>query len=186
MTFCEIIKATQLEGVTLQIPVNNNGSIAMENEMISAQEKKMLPKITTPPAPRGWLPGQSGNPKGRPVGSRNKGNIVAEEFLKDGSEIARMVSAAAKKGDMQAASLVLQRIAPPLRSRAEKVFFELDPDASLTKQAQQVLMAIAEGEVDPETGQTIINCITSFAGLKQADDFENRLSALEGKNKKVN
>jgi hypothetical protein len=150
----------------------------MEKSNISSPKK-----AATPIGLRGWQPGQSGNPKGRPLGSRNKRNIIAEEFSKESCEIARVVINAALNGDMQAASLVLQRLSPPLRARAEKVFFELSPDASFTTQAQQVLTAISEGEIDPETGQLLINCITSFAGLKQVDDFENRLNALEGKSK---
>ncbi len=132
--------------------------------------------------PKGWQPGQSGNPKGRPVGSRNKKNVIAEEFEKDGSEVARVVMNAALEGDMQAANMVLQRLSPPLRARAEKVTFELTPDAPLTTQAQQIMTAVAEGSIDPETGQLLINCITAFAGLKQVDELEQRLIALEEKN----
>ena len=131
--------------------------------------------------PKGWQPGQSGNPKGRPVGSRNKKNVIAEEFEKDGSEVARVVMNAALEGDMQAANMVLQRLSPPLRARAEKVTFELTPDAPLTTQAQQIMSAVAEGSIDPETGQLLINCITAFAGLKQVDELEARLIALEEK-----
>lgn len=130
---------------------------------------------------RGWAPGQSGNPKGRPVGSRNKKNVIAEEFAKDSSAVARVVMDAALAGDMQAANLVLQRLSPPLRARAEKVTFELTPDAPLTTQAQQIMTAVAEGSIDPETGQLLINCITAFAGLKQVDELEARLIALEEK-----
>ncbi|MEE9928077.1 DUF5681 domain-containing protein [Microvirgula aerodenitrificans] len=130
---------------------------------------------------RGWQPGQSGNPRGRPVGSRNKKNVIADEFAKDGSAVARVVMDAALAGDMQAANLVLQRLSPPLRARAEKVTFELTPDAPLTRQAQQIMTAVAEGSIDPETGQLLINCITAFAGLKQVDELEARLIALEEK-----
>ncbi|HBP5135553.1 DUF5681 domain-containing protein [Stenotrophomonas maltophilia] len=130
---------------------------------------------------RGWQPGQSGNPRGRPVGSRNKKNVIADEFAKDGSAVARVVMDAALAGDMQAANLVLQRLSPPLRARAEKVTFELTPDAPLTTQAQQIMTAVAEGSIDPETGQLLINCITAFAGLKQVDELEARLIALEEK-----
>lgn len=76
-----------------------------------------VPQPNTPP--KGWQPGQSGNPKGRPIGSRNKKNIIAEEFAKDGSAVARVVMDAALAGDMQAANMVLQRLSPPLRARAE-------------------------------------------------------------------
>lgn len=130
---------------------------------------------------RGWAPGQSGNPRGRPAGSRNRKNVIADEFAKEGSAVARVVMDAALAGDMQAANLVLQRLSPPLRARAEKVTFELTPDAPLTTQAQQIMTAVAEGSIDPETGQLLINCITAFAGLKQVDELEARLIALEEK-----
>ena len=132
--------------------------------------------------PKGWQPGQSGNPKGRPVGSRNKKNVIAEEFEKDGSEVARVVMNAALEGDMQAANMVLQRLSPPLRARAEKVTFELTPDAPLHEQANQVLASVAEGAIDPETGKMLIDCIQSVAGIRAVDELEARLIALEEKN----
>jgi hypothetical protein len=132
--------------------------------------------------PKGWQPGQSGNPKGRPVGSRNKKNVIAEEFEKDGSEVARVVMNAALEGDMQAANMVLQRLSPPLRARAEKVTFELTPDAPLHQQANQVLASVAEGAIDPETGKMLIDCIQSVAGIRAVDELEARLIALEEKN----
>lgn len=131
--------------------------------------------------PKGWQPGQSGNPKGRPVGSRNKKNVIAEEFEKDGSEVARVVMNAALEGDMQAANMVLQRLSPPLRARAEKVTFELTPDAPLHEQANQVLASVAEGAIDPETGKMLIDCIQSVAGIRAVDELEARLQALEEK-----
>lgn len=131
--------------------------------------------------PKGWQPGQSGNPKGRPVGSRNKKNVIAEEFEKDGSEVARVVMDAALEGDMQAANMVLQRLSPPLRARAEKVTFELTPDAPLHQQANQVLASVAEGAIDPETGKLLIDCIQSVAGIRAVDELEARLQALEEK-----
>ncbi|MCB1959563.1 MAG: hypothetical protein KDE68_03395 [Rhodocyclaceae bacterium] len=131
--------------------------------------------------PKGWQPGQSGNPKGRPVGSRNKKNVIAEEFEKDGSEVARVVMDAALGGDMQACNMVLQRLSPPLRARAEKVTFELTPDAPLHEQANQVLASVAEGAIDPETGKMLIDCIQSVAGIRAVDELEKRLIALEEK-----
>ena len=131
--------------------------------------------------PKGWQPGQSGNPRGRPVGSRNKKNVIAEEFEKDGSAVARVVMDAALEGDMQAANMVLQRLSPPLRARAEKVTFELSPDAPLHQQANQVLASVAEGAIDPETGKLLIDCIQSVAGIRAVDELEARLIALEEK-----
>lgn len=142
--------------------------------------KGFTPQPNKPP--KGWQPGQSGNPKGRPTGSRNKKNVIAEEFEKDGSAVARVVMNAALEGDMQAANMVLQRLSPPLRARAEKVTFELTPDAPLHQQANQVLASVADGSIDPETGKLLIDCIQSVAGIRAVDELEARLIALEEKN----
>lgn len=139
-----------------------------------------VPQPNTPP--RGWQPGQSGNPKGRPVGSRNRKNVIAEEFAKDGSAVARVVMDAALAGDMQAANMVLQRLSPPLRARAEKVTFQLTPDAPLSEQAAQILQAVSDGQIDPDTGKLLIDCIQSVAGIRAVDELEARLAALEDKN----
>lgn len=134
-----------------------------------------------PNGSRGFMPGVSGNPSGRPKGTKAKKTLIAQEFEKDGSKVARVVIDAALAGDITAANIVLQRLAPALKVRAEKVQFELDSQAPLTHQAGQVLAAVALGEIDPDTGQVLINCISAFAGLRQVDELDERLRALEGK-----
>jgi hypothetical protein len=139
------------------------------------------PDPARPPGARGFSPGVSGNPAGRPKGRKDKKTRIAEEFERDGSKVARVVIDKAMTGDMTAANLVLQRISPPLKTRAEKVKFELNSKAPLTDQARQVLAAMATGEIDPDTAQVVINCISAFAGLRQVDELDERLRALEGK-----
>ncbi|SMF85666.1 hypothetical protein SAMN06265365_1705 [Tistlia consotensis] len=138
-----------------------------------------VPQPNTPP--RGWQPGQSGNPKGRPAGSRNKKNVVADEFAKEGSAVARVVMDAALAGDMQAANMVLQRLSPPLRAAAERVQFELDPERPLAEQAKQILAAVADGKVDPETGKTLIGCLSAVANIEAVAELESRIIVLEAR-----
>jgi len=129
----------------------------------------------------GFQPGKSGNPAGRRPGSRNKSNVVAAEFAKEGSELARVVMAKALEGDMSAAALVLQRISPPLRAAAEKVMFALDQSLPLGDQAKQIMVAVAEGRIDPDTGNLLVSCIEKVAGIKTVDELEARLAALEAR-----
>lgn len=126
-----------------------------------------------------WQKGQSGNPKGRPKGSKDKRTLIAQEFEKEGSAIARVVIDAALAGDMQAASLVLSRIQPVLKPRTERVQFELNVEGTLTEQAKQVLKAIADGDVDPDTGKIVIDSIAAFSKLKEADELTERLQLVE-------
>ncbi len=123
--------------------------------------------------------GESGNPNGRPVGSKNKKTLLAEELEQAASGVQAVVIAKALEGDMSAASLVMTRVHPPLRPRAERVQFELNPDMPLAAQAQQVLVAVASGDIDPDTGQMLVNLISSFAGIRQVDDLQRRIEALE-------
>lgn len=131
-----------------------------------------------PPKDSRFKKGQSGNPKGRPPG-RTRKSLLLEKFESQGVEVAQVVVDAAKAGDMTAANIVLQRLAPPLRPRAEAITFALDPTLPLTGQAQQVLVAVAAGEVDPDTGKLLIDCLSAFGGLRQVDELDARIAALE-------
>lgn len=65
--------------------------------------------------------GRSGNPAGRPKGARNKATVLAEQLMADDAEnVVRAVVKAAKRGDMAAARIVLDRIVPPRKGRPVK------------------------------------------------------------------
>lgn len=62
---------------------------------------------------RPFAKGQSGNPAGRPAGSRNKTSLLAQELLDgDAEDIVRKVIEKAKEGDATAMRLVMERILP--------------------------------------------------------------------------
>ena len=123
--------------------------------------------------------GQSGNPKGRPVGVPDKRTELRKRFEVDGSKVAAAVIEQALKGDMQAARLVLERIAAPIRAKADTVNFELDPEASLTDTARSILTAIAAGEVPPDIGKSLLDSVASMARVKELDEINQRLEDLE-------
>lgn len=60
-----------------------------------------------------FKPGQSGNPKGRPVGSRHKATLAAQELLDgEAQAITRKAIEKALEGDGIALRLCLERIVP--------------------------------------------------------------------------
>lgn len=125
-----------------------------------------------------WLPGISGNPRGRVPGVPNKRSPLEARVAEHGEAIMDKVIEAALAGDLQAANIALQRISPPLRARAEKVSFELDPDAPFAHQASAVLLGVSRSEIDPDTGKMLIDCITAAAGLRRFDEFAEELREL--------
>ena len=136
----------------------------------------------TKTSPSLWVPGmKSPNPAGRPKGIVDKRTKVTQALADDAPAVARVVIDAALAGDIQAANLVLSRVAPPIKAHAERVQFELSPDAPLSEQAHQILQAVARGKVDPETGKTLIGCIQSVAGIRAVEELEQRIIVLEAK-----
>src|SRR3989442_12355646 len=70
--------------------------------------------------------GESGNPAGRPRGSRNRTALLMENLLSYEAEaIGRKAVEMAIKGDMAAIRLCMDRLAPPRKE--EPIAFELPP-----------------------------------------------------------
>ena len=141
-----------------------------------------MSETETLPKPGTWYPGMpSPNKAGRPKGIVDRRMKVTKALAEDAPAVTRVVIDAALEGDMQAANIVLSRIAPPIKAQAERVEFELSSDLPLAEQAQQILVALSEGKVDPETGKTLIACIHSVAGIRAVAELEERLIILEAK-----
>ncbi|WP_269218942.1 DUF5681 domain-containing protein [Brevundimonas vesicularis] len=136
-----------------------------------------------PVKPKGnpaWVRGgPSPNPAGRPRGVLDKRTKVSQALADDAPAIARVVVEAALEGDLQAASLVLARIAPTLRAQSQPVQFEFDATASLARQVEQVLEGIATGQVPPDVGQQIISAVEALGSLRAVEDLEQRIAQLE-------
>jgi hypothetical protein len=101
--------------------------------------------------------------------------------MDEGLEIARVVTEAAKEGDLQAASIVLARIAPALRPEAPAVEFNFDPQASTSQQVEAILAAMAEGAVPVDLGKQLIEAVRALADVRAIEDLEGRIAALEQK-----
>ena len=65
-----------------------------------------------------FTPGVSGNPAGMKPGTRHRATRLAEKLMTDDiGDVVKAVVSTAKEGDMTAARMILDRIAPPCRGR---------------------------------------------------------------------
>lgn len=130
-----------------------------------------------------WKPGQSGNPKGKPKGATNHATRMVTALMEKGAkEIAQAVVDQAKGGNLMAARLVLDRLAPPARERA----IEIDlPDtgtaAGIAEAQQSVLEAVGRGELTPSEGQVLAGILEARRKALETEELERRIAALEGK-----
>jgi hypothetical protein len=130
---------------------------------------------------RPFKSGKSGNPLGRPKGSRNKTTMAVEALLDGNAEgIARKAVEKALEGDMAALRLCLERLLPPRRDRP--VTFELpkiENVKDLVIASSAILKACASSTLSPGEAVEVMGLISSHVRLLEMTDVEARLTALE-------
>jgi Family of unknown function (DUF5681) len=130
-----------------------------------------------------FVPGVSGNPAGKPPGARARATRLAEKLMAgDAEAVVRAVIEAAKGGDMTAARLVLDRIAPPCRGR--RVWLALPPivgAADLVKALAAVADAMARGVLSAEEAQSAAAVLEHHRKAVETHDLERRIAAIEAK-----
>ena len=145
------------------------------------------PTAPPPPKPRrpgnpAWTPGmKSPNPAGRPKGIVDRRVKLNQQMMADAENIVSALIDKALEGDTGAASLILSRVLPSLRSQAERVTFDFDATAPVVRQVEQVLAAIAGGAVAPDVGRQIIEAVGALSAIRATEELEERLAALEAK-----
>lgn len=127
--------------------------------------------------------GQSGNPRGRPVGTRNKATRAAEALLDGEAEtLTRACVTAALGGDITALRLCLERILPPRRDRP--IEFSLSPISTAAEACVavgEIVEAVSSGDLTPTEATAIAGLVDVLVKALETRDLEARVLALEAR-----
>ena len=129
---------------------------------------------------KGFQPGQSGNPSGRPQGSRNKATLIAEQLI-DGQaeELVKMCISMAKKGDTTAMKIMMDRLIPPRRDRSIQLGL---PDVKTPKDVLStigiVIKSIGDGKLDADQAKTLAGILEVQRKSIETVEIEQRITAL--------
>ena len=126
--------------------------------------------------------GQSGNPKGRTPGSRNRVGAALDGLLSeaDRKAVIRKLVAKAKGGDVAAATVIADRFWPRLRPQAATVTVDLGEAKTLVQKAEAIADAVAGGELPADIGGDLLQALAAIAQLQKFTELEDRLKRLEG------
>jgi hypothetical protein len=126
--------------------------------------------------------GKSGNPSGRPPGSRNKTTLAVDALLDGEAEtLTRKAIEKAKDGDIAALRLCLDRIAPVRKDRPVTFSFPLVASAAdAAKASVALLAAVSAGEITPSEAVEIGRLLETYVRTLEITELEQRLNKLEG------
>ncbi|WP_339691497.1 DUF5681 domain-containing protein [uncultured Parasphingorhabdus sp.] len=128
-----------------------------------------------------FRPGQSGNPAGKKPGTRNRITLAVEGLLGDKhKELTTAAIDAALAGDVQALRLCLTMIAPPRKdSPITMELPKIETVQDAVAASQNVLAAVAAGEVTPDEAARVMALLTAHKQLVETGDIERRLAIIE-------
>ncbi|MEN6630776.1 MAG: DUF5681 domain-containing protein [Sulfuricella sp.] len=129
----------------------------------------------------GWKKGTSGNPRGRPKGSRNKATLLAIAAMEgELSDVVRVVINAAKGGDMVAARLVVDKLIPATRELPISIKLPAISTVEDCATAQaRVLAAVAAGDLLPSEGEALAGLIEQQRRSLETSQLAERLATIE-------
>ncbi len=116
-----------------------------------------------------FRPGSTGNRRGRPTGATTAVLQDLRQWAE--SEGLPKMKAAALEGDMDMLKTLVMLALPKQKP--------VSLPSSLPGKPEEILEAMADGEVDPSTAQEALGAHLTAARVKELSELEARLTALE-------
>ena len=131
-----------------------------------------------------FAPGSSGNPKGRPRGSRNASTLMLAELVDgEGRLIVKKLIELAKLGDPVALRLAVERLLPKLERRVTVELPRVESAADVAAAIADVIGLAADGSLTLEEAQGFLRLIEQQRKAIETNDLAVRLQLLEEQSK---
>jgi uncharacterized protein DUF5681 len=127
-----------------------------------------------------FVAGASGNPRGRPKGSRDKRTLLLSELLDGGgAEIVAKLVKLAKAGKPWAVRLAVERIVPRLERRLEIELPRIERAEDIAAAVATVIECAADGSLTLEEAGGFLELIEAQRKVIETADLAVRLELLE-------
>jgi hypothetical protein len=120
--------------------------------------------------------GVTGNANGRPSG-RTPATLLRKSIADDMPEIITTLISLAKKGDVAAAKLLMDRVCPSLKPQAMAI--NLPVKETLPEQGNEIIKATMGGEIPPDIGSQLITALSNQGKLVDFQEMVERLARIE-------
>lgn len=154
---------------------------ATRTDAVALAEQDAAPRAVQRQPNGRFLPGQSGNPRGKLPGTRNRASLAADALLDGEAEaLTRTAIALAHEGDGNALRLCLERISPKRKSRPIDLPM---PDLCTLQDVDAavgvVFQALAQGHIECDQSAALLGILAEKRKTLESLELDRRLRALE-------
>lgn len=131
--------------------------------------------------PHRFQPGKSGNPAGMRAGSRHKATKLLDAIGEAGArDVLDATLQAARRGDMGAAKIILDRAWPARKSRTVALDLpSVETPDGVTMALAAVVAAMAAGEIAPDEAAAVASVIEGQRRALETAELDRRITELE-------
>ena len=122
--------------------------------------------------------GQSGNPKGRRPGIKDRRVRYRELLDSHAPKLIAKARGLALAGDTVALKMCLDRILPPIRVMDEPISLG-KIGGSLSERGEYVVNAMLQGQLSSSEASDMLSVLAAQARIREVDELERRVAALE-------
>ena len=126
----------------------------------------------------GFKKGESGNPDGRPTGSKDKRTELRGLLRPHAKELVNKVVEKALEGDTTALRLCLDRLIPPYRAGNISVVLD-DLEGTLTEKGEKIISAMGSGQITPSDASSMLSALAAQSRIVEIDNLDQRVKTLE-------
>jgi hypothetical protein len=131
-----------------------------------------------------FVPGTSGNPAGRPRGSRDAKTVALAELVDgSGEAVVRKLCASAEAGAPWAIRMVVEKILPRMERRVDVELPEVETAAQVGLAIARVIALAAEGSLTIEEAKAFLQLLEVQRRAIETSDLAVRLELLEQQQK---
>lgn len=113
-----------------------------------------------------FKPGKSGNPAGRPKGSKDKRTQNRDLFNQHAPKLIEKAVAMALDGNVACLKMCMDRIVPPCREEKVNVQIESTTDTPLD-QAKALISKAMEGSISPEVATKLMSLLVELTRISE-------------------
>lgn len=130
--------------------------------------------------PGTFLPGESGNPHGRPKGSKGLAKTL-RDAMEEGQEeeILKKIISMALDGDHHALKICADRLIPVPKVKDTPVYIGDLKGMSIKDKAGAIIDAMSDASVTPQEAISMMQVLSGSIRILEFDDLLHRIEALE-------